>query len=117
MPIPNDYREICEMLMVATHDQSLKWSDKRGTIAVRAHDFDFEIWSGSDDLTLKEFVAVGLRDPSDNELIDSFFVEEGDTDFPRLSELFRAARQQARGVNKKLEALRDLLKQSGKIGE
>jgi hypothetical protein len=117
MPIPNDYREICEMLLTATHEKRVTWTEERGTIAVQLPQFNLEIWSGSDDQTQKEFVGLGLRDPKDKQLVDNWYVEEGDEDFDALLELWRSARRQARGVPDKLEQVRQFLRHGGEVGK
>lgn len=117
MPIPEDYREICQMLLEATQARRVKWTEKGGTIAVQLPDFNVEVWSGSDERTEREFVAVGLKDPKDQKLLDNWYVEEGDEDFAALRDLWSSARRQARGVPKKLEALRELLRRGGEVGE
>lgn len=112
MPIPDDYREICEMLLDATRANRVKWIEARGIIAVKLPKFNLEIWSGTDEAN-KEFVAVGLKDPKDNQLIDNWYLEEGDADFAPLVELWKSARRQARDVPAKLEAIREFLRQGG----
>src|SRR5262249_9795725 len=102
MPIPDDYRDICQMLLEATRARRVKWIEKGGTIAVQLPDFDVEIWSGSDERTDREFVAVSLKESQ--KLLDNWYVEEGDEDFAALHDLWDTARRQARGVPKKLEA-------------
>lgn len=116
MPIPDHYKDICEMLLEATREGRVKWTEKGGTIAVAIPDFNVEIWSGSDDRTEREFVAVGLRDPKDQKLVDNWYVEEGDEDFAILLDLWSSARRLARGVPNKLEALRGLLRRGGPVG-
>jgi hypothetical protein len=116
MPIPEDYRDICEMLLDATRRNRVKWIEKGGSIAVQFAGLNLEIWSGNDELSERAFVAVGLKDSKSN-LIDNWYVEEGDDGFAELHELWSSARRRARDVPKKLEALRKLLRSGGEIGE
>jgi len=115
MNIPKQYRDICEMLFQATNDGRVSWIEMGGTITVRLPDFSLEIWGGTDERSI-EFVAMGLRDPKSRELFDSWYVEDGETDFEMMKSLFVMARRQTGGIAKRLQKLRDLLKTSEQIG-
>jgi hypothetical protein len=119
MPIPNDYRDICEMLLDATNEGRVNWIEKSSkTFVVRLPEYIFEIWSGTDELDEKIFVAVGLRDYfSESGFLDNWYVEEGDNDFDILLALFSEARRKARRLPEKLDSLRKLLKSDSTIGE
>jgi hypothetical protein len=103
------------MLLEATRTRRVKWIEKGGTVVVQLPDFDVEIWSGSDERTDREFVAIGLKESQ--KLLDNWYVEEGDEDFAALRDLWDIARRQARGVPEKLEALRQLLRRGGQLGK
>jgi hypothetical protein len=62
MPIPDDYKDICAMLLEATKQGRVNWLEGGSSFIVRLPEFDFEIWSGIDELDEKRFVAIGLRD-------------------------------------------------------
>lgn len=115
MSIPNEYLDICEMLIEATNDGRVNWIEKSGTFVVRLPDYYFEIWSGSDDQN-EEFVAIGLKDPSERGLLDNWYLNEGDPHFDKLQTLWRAARRHAYRLPEKLEALRRLLRSGEKVG-
>jgi len=118
MPIPNDYRDICEMLLEATKKGLVNWIEEAGTFEVRLPEYNFEIWSGTDELGQRSFVAVGLKDPSERRgLLDSWYVEEGDKDYDLIFALFGEARRKARRLPEKLDSLRNLLKSGSTIGE
>ena len=60
-------------------------------------------------------MGVGLK--KGKKLFDHWYVEEGDEDFDTLHELWASAKRQVSGVPEKLEALRELLRRGGRIGE
>jgi hypothetical protein len=113
MPIPKDYQDICEMLRTSTEAKRLNWvEEKPGNASVKMPDFDVEIWTGSDE-NGRDFVALGLRDPEKQQLIDNWWVEEGDPDYTQMWNLWLEIRRQANRVPDKLEALRKALRASG----
>ncbi len=116
MPIPIDYKDICEMLLVATSEGRVNWTSEGATLRVHLPEYNFEIWSGTDEDSGKEFIAVGLRKPGERRLIDNWYLEEGDEDFNMLESLFQEARSQGRGVREKLDMLRKRLESGSKIG-
>ncbi len=106
MPIPEDYRDICQMLIEATQAKRVKWTAKKGGfVGVQLPDFRFELWNGFDQESNTEFVGVGLKDVK-GILFDNWYVEEGDQDFDLLRGLWGSASRQAAGVADKLEVLR-----------
>jgi len=117
MPIPNDYLDICEMLIAATNEGRVNWTEVGFTFVVRLPEYRFEIWSGKDEEDEKSFVAVGLKGPGDRGFLDNWYVEEGDKDYDMLFTLFSEARRKARRLPEKLDSLRKLLKSGSTIGE
>lgn len=117
MPIPEDYQDICQMLLDATRQNRVKWEDEGASIGVRLPDLTIEIWSGTDERSEQEFVGVGLKDPATLRLIDEWYVEDGDKNFVLLHDLWDEARRKARRIPEKLEALRQLLKKGCEIGD
>jgi hypothetical protein len=115
MKVPNEYKDICDMLLQATQEGRVKWVDKQGTMTVCLADFDLEMWSGTDERDT-EFVAMGLRDPQSKKLIDSWYVESGQTDFEMMRDLFAMARRQTGGIAEGLQKLRELLRSGETIG-
>ena len=117
MPIPEDYKDICQMLLEATNAKRVKWAEKGAAITVQFPEFSIEIWSGTDDRSERSFVGMALKDPKGQKLVDNWYVEEGDKDYAVLLTLWGSARRQARGVPEKLETLRQLLREGGDIGK
>ena len=115
MPIPKEYRDICEMLSKATADKRVTWIVDGTTYALHLPDFSFELWGGTDEQS-NEFVAVGLREPESRTTVDNWFVEESDQDFPMMRDLYASVRRQTGNVSQKLQALRELLKTGQNIG-
>jgi len=116
MPIPSEYRDICDMLLKATNAGRVNWITKEGDFKVILPEYTFIIWSGTDEESNKEFVAVSLKLPGDRKSIDNWYVEEGDVDFEKLTELVGKARRYAHRVPEKLDSFRKLLKGLAKIG-
>jgi hypothetical protein len=116
MPIPNEYRDICEMLLEATNEGRVAWTEKSGTLIVRLPEFNLELWSGTDDRDQTDFVAVGLKDPRGQRLIDNWYVQEGDKDFEMLRILNGSALRQVRRISEKLDTLREMLRSGNKVG-
>lgn len=117
MPIPNDYRDICEMLLDATYEGRVNWTEVGLSLVVRLPEYKFEIWSGTDNENERAFVAVGLKGHTERGLIDNWYVEEGDNDYDMMFTLFSQARRKARRLPEKLDSLRKLLKSDSTIGE
>lgn len=116
MPIPNEYLDICKMLLEATVHKRVNWVEKAGSFIVRLPEFNLELWSGTDELSERQFVAMGLKDPKSKGLIDNWYLDENDVDFKTVDALCDAARRQARRIPDKLKALRDLLASDEKVG-
>jgi hypothetical protein len=116
MPIPNEYRDICKMLLDATIHKRVNWVEQAGGFAVHLPEFNLELWNGTDEQSDRQFVAMGLRDPKGTTLIDSWYLDEADVDFKTVDTLCDAARRQARRVPEKLQGLRDLLTKGKRVG-
>ncbi len=115
MPIPSEYREICEMLVTATKDGRIAWIEKDGFFIVRLPDYSLEMWSGTDE-NETAFVAIGLRDPKERRFFDNWFVADGDADFDMMQALASTVRRQTGQIPQKLDSLRRQLMNGGKIG-
>ncbi|MEW6348558.1 MAG: hypothetical protein AB1646_05815 [Thermodesulfobacteriota bacterium] len=114
MPIADEYRDICEMLLKATEEGRVSWTEEAtATFAVRLPELRFEIWAGKEEL---EFVAVGIRDAEGSKSIDNWYLEEGDPDFKFLKTLWSEAKRHARRIPQALERLRSLLRTGDRIG-
>jgi len=116
MPIPKEYRDICEMLISASEECRVNWVEKAGrAFSVYLPEFIFDIWSGTDEDD-ETFVAIGIRNPNETSFIDSFHLVEGDKDFAILYELWKSVRRQTPKVSQKLEAFREILKAGQQVG-
>jgi hypothetical protein len=114
MPIPSNYRDICEMLIKASDAGRVNWLEEGDTLVVRLPDYNLNLWSGEEED--RRFIAVGLKTPGQKGLIDNWYVDEGEEDFAALERLWGAARHNSHRVAQKLDELRKLLQGDDKIG-
>lgn len=114
MPIPSNYRDICEMLIKASDAGRVNWLEEGDTFVVRLPEYNLNLWSGEEEG--RSFIALGLKTPGLKGLIDSWYVDEGEEDFGVLQRLLGAASHNSHRVAQKLDELRKLLKGDGKIG-
>jgi hypothetical protein len=114
MPIPSNYRDICEMLINASDAGRVNWLEEGDTLVVRLPDYNLNLWSGEEEG--RRFIALGLKTPGQKGLIDNWYVDEGDEDFAALQRLWGAARHNSHRVAQKLDELRRLLQSADKIG-
>lgn len=114
MPIPSNYRDICEMLIKASDAGRVNWLEEGDTHVVRLPDYNLNLWSGEEEG--RSFIALGLKTPGQKGLIDSWYVDEAEEDFEVLHRLLGAARHSSSRVAQKLDELRKLLQGDGKIG-
>jgi hypothetical protein len=117
MPIPKEYREVCEMLLNATEDDRVIWVAEGGNVAVHLPDFSLVMWAGTDDQSNKGFVGMGLRAAKESrEQIDNWYIEEGEEEFTLMTRLYGSARRYTGGVAQNLTVLRDLLNSGKRVG-
>jgi hypothetical protein len=116
MPIPDNYRDICEKLLEVSEAGRVNWLEEGATYTVRFPKFNLDIWSGLDMESDKQFVALGLKDPSGGGLLDNWYVDEDDRDFEGLRALYASARRHSSRVRENLEELRRLLGSKDRIG-
>lgn len=116
MPIPSDYLDIVFDLLKATKDSRVNWQNENHTIVVRLPKTRVKLWSGTDEETNLPFVSFALTDVSGRSL-DSWAVDEGDTDFDTMHTLYSLSRRIAFGIPERLKDLRSLLATSSTIGE
>jgi len=115
MPIPEDYVDIVNNLREATAQNRVVWEEESGGAAIRFPTFRFCIWSGFDEESEGEFVAVAIRDES-GKIIDSWHIDQGGEGFGLLRDLCKSALRRARRIDEKLEVLRNKLKEGGEVG-
>ncbi len=116
MPIPTDYRDIVNALTVKTTAGNVKWQKDRFDISVTVDSSKFSLWAGNDEHSDEPFVALALRDLSGN-VIDSWYVDESDTDYALMFQLYKAANRIALGVPDRLKKLEELISQMKVVGE
>jgi hypothetical protein len=114
MPIPDNYRDICQMLLEASNAGRVNWVEDGANFIVRLPQFNVHLWAGVEDE--KRFVAFGLKDPGTKGYLDNWWLEEGDQDFETLQKLYASAKRSANRLPDKLEELRALLKSNNKVG-
>ncbi|MBN2319304.1 MAG: hypothetical protein JXR49_09520 [Acidobacteria bacterium] len=115
MPIPKEYREICEMLLQATKDRRVNWFTQGSINAVFFQDFRLELWAGTDEAGNK-FIAMGIRDPKSKNLADDWYVEEKEEEFDLMRNLYDSVRRQTGKVEQRIEELKDSLKAGKSVG-
>jgi hypothetical protein len=116
MQIPNDYREIVNMLAEKTESGKVHWRKEKFDISVAIEKSRFSIWAGNDEHTERGFVAFALQD-SKGATVDSWFVEEGDDDYPLMQRFHGAAKRHALGVPAKLRQLAESISNASEIGD
>lgn len=115
MPIPNDYREIIATLFEKTDQGVLSWETDSLHFSVKIDASKFSLWAGDDERTDEPFVAFGLYD-NINKLLDSWFVDESDSDYSEVYRLYKAAQRRANGVPTLLRNLADRISSMKKVG-
>lgn len=108
MPIPTDYREVVDSLVMKTREGDLAWKKEKFALGLTIDKSKFSIWAGNDEYSEEPFVAFGLYE-SNGAAIDSWFVDQSDTDYFTMNELYKSANRQALGVPKRLKALNALI--------
>jgi len=114
MPIPNDYHEIITTLFEKTEQGVLSWKTESLHVSVVIDKSKFSLWAGDDERTEEPFVAFGLYN-NINKLLDSWFLDESDTDYSKVYRLYKAAQRQANGVPTLLKNLAESLSSMKKI--
>jgi hypothetical protein len=117
LPIPKLYSEVVDGLIKKTEQGHVNWSPSGDDVCVHLPGFTLELWAGKDDENGHSFVACGIRDRPKTQFTDTWFVEEGDHDYPKLKSLFDRARRKVRGVEKKIDLLKALLKADDMVGD
>lgn len=108
MPIPTDYREIINSLAEKTNEGDLRWKKDKFSLALPIDKSKFSIWAGNDEHSDEPFVAFGLYE-DDSTVVDTWFVDQSDSDYSTMNQLYKSANRQARGVPQRLKALNALI--------
>lgn len=117
MQIPDIYRDVIDGLVQATKEGRVAWAAKSAgsTAFVNLSDFDLEIWGGTDENN-DGFVSVGLREKGNREFSDSWYCEQADEDYAKMRDLYTEALRKAKGIDTKLNKLRELLQSKHQVG-
>lgn len=117
MPIPSQYSDMVSDMVTATEEGRVNWLE-----GARASEFfvafatsTLAVWAGEDRHSMAEFVAFGIRDKNGN-MGESFYIEEGSTDFDKLERLYDLARRTARHVDQAVAEINSALRTKGSIG-
>ncbi|HMQ14163.1 MAG TPA: hypothetical protein PKD21_12000 [Candidatus Competibacter phosphatis] len=116
MAIPNDYKDIVETLYLATDEGRVKWTQARFGFEVTVQGSRFQIWSGTDEENGQAFVAFALADEK-GKTLDSWYVDESESEFEWMHKLFYGAKRQALGISKILAGLKEVIGKGGVIGD
>lgn len=108
MPIPTDYREIVKSLTTKTNEGDIAWKKDKFSLALAIDKSKFSLWAGNDEYSDEPFVAFGLYD-KDSTVIDSWSVDQSDSDYSTMNQLYKSANRQALGVPQRLKALNALI--------
>jgi hypothetical protein len=116
MPIPNEYREVVNLLSDKTDDGLVHWRSEKFDVSVVFEGSRFALWAGNDENSEEPFVAFALQDLSGTTL-DSWYVEghEG-IDYTRMHNFYKSAKRHALGLPDKLRKLRESLASAKEIG-
>lgn len=115
MPIPTDYRDIVAMLAAKTAEGNVHWRKDRYDLSVVLENAKFSIWAGNDEQSELPFVSFALHD-TNGSTIDSWYVEEGESDYSKMHQLYMSAKRHAAGVPDKLREIKNLLASTREIG-
>jgi len=119
VPIPNEYVDIVETLLLATRGRRVRWRIGSHGISVGIAGSQFAVWAGTDEQTARPFVSFALQDAK-GEILDSWNVDMGEREYEPMNELYQTAIRQAKGIPEKLKELQKTLKTlktGGIIGE
>lgn len=113
MPIPSDYQNIVDNLLSATEAGRAKWGRTKFGFDISILESKFIIWSGTDEESDQGFVSFALADDAGKNL-DTWYVDETDSDYDKMQRLCNGAKRQALGIAKLLSSLQVAI-QSGEI--
>jgi RecB family exonuclease len=116
MNIPNDYREVVEMLANASNNNRVMWSAKELTVNVTISGSKIAVWGGDDVKSKRGFVAFKLAD-QDGNLLDAWAVDELDQDYELMQKLYADAKRMAMKIPQRLALAREAIRHATRIGE
>lgn len=105
MPIPNDYRQIVNLLYQKTEEGVLQWFETSSTVVVNIDEVLLSIWTGVDEETDEPFMAFAMNNKGEHKPIDSWYLDQSDDDFDLSANLYRSAKRNAKGVPTLLKKL------------
>lgn len=116
MPIPADYCEIVDSLLDKSNKGLAHWTRGQFGVQIELDDARFTMWSGTDEHTEEAFVAFSLN-AANGATLDSWFVDERDSDYDQMRLLFAAAKRHADGIPERLKNIKEQLAKATMIGK
>ena len=116
MPIPSDYQDIVDMLLTATNEGRVKWAPARFGYEVTVGENRFIVWNGTDEETNRGFISFALTDRG-GKALDTWYVDESESAYDSMGNLFAGAKRQALGIPKILAGLKEAIEKGGTIGD
>jgi len=116
MPIPNDYEDIVETLLEKSNSGLARWRSGQFGVEIELEDARFTMWSGNDEHTGDAFVAFALNNVN-GATLDSWYVDDGDSDYDKMRLLFAAAKRYADGIPQRLKSIKEQLANATSIGK
>ena len=115
MAIPAEYKDIIEMLAIATDEGRVNWAATQFGLEVALASSKFALKAGSDVSGKGEFVSFALSD-TNGKTLDIWLVKEGSEEYRLMHGMYMAARRKALGVPQRLDSIREEFKKSHIIG-
>jgi hypothetical protein len=116
MPIPNEYKEIIKTLFTASKEGRVKWASTGIVMEVVLLGSHFNIWAGIDQENGQGFVSVSLTS-TEGKPLDTWYVDEDDSDFTYMQSVYEAAKRQALGIPNLLASIQEAINSATIIGD
>lgn len=116
MSIPDEYKDIVDMLAAATTEGRVKWVATKYDVQVAVSGSRFSLWTGNDANRKRDFVALALSD-NDGKPLDAWQVDESSTEYDFMHDLYNRARRKALEVPQRLASIREEFKTRHIIGD
>jgi len=114
MPVPDDYKDILKVLIEKTDQGILTWTDDGLHVSSDVDMAKFSLWAGVDERTNESFVALGLYTDT-GKMVDSWYLDESETEYLEVFRLYTAAKRHANGVPSLLKNLTQRISEMKKI--
>lgn len=116
MPIPNEYTEIINTLFTASKEGRVKWTSTGIVMEVILSGSHLNIWAGTDQENGQGFVSVSLTN-MEGKSLDTWYVDEDDSDFSYMQSVYGAAKRQALGIPNILASIQAAISGATIIGD